>query len=271
MLASIDVSKVLSAFESDFGGTGRGRATNIATAARYLNGTVLAPGQVLSFNALVGPRRIERGFTWAPVIVEDELESGVGGGVCQVASTLHAASVHGALEVVERRSHSRPSGYVPLGLDATVIDGEVDLKLKNPYDLPVIIHAFLPTPTRLRVELLGQNPPGKVEHLYAVTRTHEFYRRVTTKPWFEASKEVRRQKGRKGFDVVSVVRITYPDGRTAQRQYSSKYYPVPEVFWVGPGHPIHELPELPEGATYVEVDGVTEASVQSDGQSSEGG
>jgi vancomycin resistance protein YoaR len=257
MLANVDVSKVLGAFETKFGGTGRGRARNIRKAAEFLNGIMLAPGQVLSFNKLVGPRTVERGFAYAPVITNDELEPGVGGGVCQVASTLHAAAILGALEVVQRRSHSRPSGYAPLGLDATVIDGEVDLKIKNPYDTPLLLHAFLPTPTTLRVELLGREPPGEVEHVLAVIQKHPFYRRVTTKPDLAPGSPIRKQKGIFGYDVVSVVRIRRPDGSVATRQYKSKYYPVPEVFWIGPGHDVALLPDLPDGATHVEVDAAT--------------
>ncbi|HEY2409362.1 MAG TPA: VanW family protein, partial [Polyangiaceae bacterium] len=134
MLAHVDVGQVLSAYETDFSHHAGPRAINIATAARYLNGSLIGPGQVFSFNQAVGARTYARGFVEAPVIVLDELEPGVGGGVCQVASTLHAAAVLGDLEVVQRRSHSRPSGYTPLGLDATVVDGELDLKFKNPYD-----------------------------------------------------------------------------------------------------------------------------------------
>lgn len=255
-LANVDVSKVLSSFETGFGGTGRGRAVNIGKAAEYLNGFVIAPGQTVSFNQIVGPRTLERGFVMAPVIRDDELEPGLGGGTCQVASTVHAAAVFGALDVVARRSHSRPSGYAPLGLDATVVWGEVDLKFKNAYDTPIIIHAFLPTPSRLRVELLGREPEGKVEHTYAVVRTHDFYRRVWTKPFVKEGKTLKRQRGIKGYDVVSSVRLTLPNGEVRPiRSYHSEYRPVPEVFWVGPGANLAELPELPEGAKHVEIDG----------------
>jgi hypothetical protein len=256
MLASVDVSRVLSSFETNFGGTGHGRAVNIENAAKFLNGTVIAPGQSVSFNKIVGARTLDRGFVYAPVIKDDELEPGVGGGTCQVASTVHAAAVFGALDIPKRRSHSRPSGYAPMGLDATVIYGEVDLELKNPYDSPLIIHAFLPAPNKLRVEFLGRLAPGKVEHFYGVMHAHDFYRRVWTKPWIEAGKTVKRQRGIKGYDVVSTVKITYPDGHVDERRYFSWYRPVPEVFWVGPGANLAELPELPPQAERVEVDGV---------------
>ncbi|HYP90083.1 MAG TPA: VanW family protein, partial [Polyangiaceae bacterium] len=109
-LVDVDPSIVLSEFETDFARRGGPRVRNIARAARYLDGTLLAPGEVWSFNRTVGPRTVERGFVDAPVIVADEVEPGVGGGVCQVATTLFAAGVLGGLDVVQRRSHSRPSG-----------------------------------------------------------------------------------------------------------------------------------------------------------------
>ena len=255
MLRAVDVARVLSSYDTDFTHHGGPRAINIATAARYLNGAVIAPGEVFSFNKTVGPRTVPRGFTFAPVIVADELEPGVGGGVCQVASTLHAAAVFGGFEVVQRRNHSRPSGYTPLGLDATVVDGELDLKLKNPYDSPLIVHAFLPTHTSLRIELLGREPPGKVEHFFQVKEKHEFMRRIVVEPGFEPNQSERHQKGGMGYDVVSTVRTTYPDGQRSFRSYTSTYDPVPEVYWVGPGTDPSALPPLPEGAQGIETGG----------------
>ncbi|HEX3774117.1 MAG TPA: VanW family protein [Polyangiaceae bacterium] len=252
MLRQIDVSRVLSSYETDFAHHGGPRAINIATAARYLNGTIIAPGETFSFNKTVGARTVERGFTFAPVIVADELEPGVGGGVCQVASTLHAAAVFAGFDVVQRRSHSRPSGYAPLGLDATVIDGELDLKLRNPYDTALIIHAFLPTHSTLRVELLGREPPGKVEHFAEVKEKHEFVRRIVVEPGFGPNQSKRHQKGIRGYDVLSTVRTTYPDGQRRFHTYTSTYYPVPEVYWVGPGTDVSALPALPDGAQGIE-------------------
>ncbi|MES1178890.1 MAG: VanW family protein [Myxococcales bacterium] len=252
MLRAADVTRVLSSYETDFTHHAGPRAINIATAARYLNGAVIAPGETFSFNKTVGARTIERGFTYAPQIVADELEPGVGGGVCQVASTLHAAAVFGGFEVVQRRSHSRPSGYTPLGLDATVVDGELDLKLKNPYQSALIVHAFLPTRTTLRIELLGRDAPGKVEHFYQVKEKHEFVRRVVVEPGFEPNHSERHQKGIWGYDVVSTVRTTYPNGQRSFRFYTSTYSPVPEVYWVGAGTDPSSLPPLPDGAQGVE-------------------
>ena len=252
-LTEVDVTRVLSSYETDFSKKPRSRIPNIALAARFLNGTVVGPGEVLSFNHIVGPRTYERGFHFAPVIVADELEQGLGGGVCQVASTFFAAATLGGFEIVERRSHSRPSGYAPLGLDAAVIYPEVDLRLRNPHDSPVLIHAFLPDPKTLRVELLGREPAGKVEHFFGVETREPFGRRVVVKPDLPPGAVDRRQKGNAGYDGVSVVRTTLADGSRSSRTYRSKYYPVPEVYWVAADVKPDQLPPLPEGAVAVEL------------------
>ncbi len=255
MLLNVEVSQVLGAWETDFGGTAHGRAQNIRRGAELLDGTLILPGQKLSFNGLVGERTLARGFTWAPVIKGDELEPGVGGGTCQVASTVHAAAVTGGMEILSRRSHSRPSGYIPMGLDATVVWGEVDLVFRNPYEAPILLHAFLPTSRRVRVELLGREAPSKVEHFYSVVKSHDFFRRLTTKPWILPDKLVKKQRGLRGYEVVSTLRIQFPDGKGTERHWSSEYRPVPEVWWVGPGFALEQLPEMPKGAVRVEIDG----------------
>jgi len=252
-LANVDPSLVLSEYETDFAKRGGPRVRNIARAARYLDGTLMAPGEIWSFNRSVGPRTPERGFVDAPVIVADEMEKGVGGGVCQVASTLFASAVLGGLDIVQRRSHSRPSGYAPLGLDATVIDGEVDLQLRNPYPVPIIVHAFLPTPTKIKVEMLGVSPPGKIEHSFAVRKSEDFYRRVTRHPELAPGQIKRQQKGIPGFEVVSTVHTRFVDGSERVRHYSSTYYPVPEVYWVAADVDPNSLPPLPERATHTEI------------------
>jgi vancomycin resistance protein YoaR len=251
-LPPVDVSQVLGAYETSFRGRAGPRAVNIRRAAGFLDRVVIAPGGVFSFNRTVGPRVEERGFVKAPVIVHDETEPGLGGGVCQVATTLHAAAVFAGLEVIERRSHSRASGYAPLGLDATVIDGKVDLRFRNPFDTAVMIHAALSARSAISVEILGRAPLGKVDHAYAVVERHAFYRRIVEKAELTAGSFELKQKGSYGYDIMSVVSSTSSDGRVERRRYRSKYYPVPEVFWVGRGTDAALLPALPDGALGLE-------------------
>ena len=271
-VARVDVAKVLAANETTFvlWGTGAGRAVNITTAAKRLDGLLLGPGESFSFNDVVGPRTLEAGFAQAPEIVGDELEMGVGGGTCQVASTLHGAALFGALEIVERHPHGRPSAYTRMGLDATVAYGKVDLRIRNPFDFPVLVHAFLPKPTAVRVEILGADPQAKVEYRFGVNRSDDFFRRLTLKSFLPPGKVVQHQKGIRGFAVVSMATTTFADGRSVERSWFSEYRPVPEVFWVGPGVDEATLPELPEGAKRVERRGVPAPKADPDGPQASG-
>jgi vancomycin resistance protein YoaR len=237
-LPAVNVARVLSDYATSFAHRAGARAVNIRRGAQLLDGFVLAPHATFSFNSVV--------------IINDEIDKGVGGGICQVASTLHAAAVYAGLPVLERRSHSRPSGYAPLGLDATVIDGKVDLRFSNPYDESLLIHAFLPTATSIRVEILGREPEWKVEHAAQVVKRHSFLRRVVEKTELAPGEFKRSQKGTYGYDIISVVRYTDPSGSVTTHQYKSNYYPVPEVFWVSPGTRPESLPPLPEGADGLE-------------------
>ncbi len=246
-LPPVDPRKLLAAFDTDFSKKRGPRVHNIRTAASYLDGTVIDPGATLSFNKTVGERIASRGFIDAPVIVNDVMESGMGGGVCQVATTLHAAAIYGGLVITERRSHSRPSGYAPLGLDATVIDDVQDLRIKNPFDVPLYVRAYLPSRYVIRVELFGAELDGKVKHSNWVVERHPFTRRVVEKPELEQGTVKVSQKGGFGYDTVSTVVLT-SNGERREYRYKSKYYPVPEVLWVGPGTASSDLPPLPEAA-----------------------
>jgi vancomycin resistance protein YoaR len=253
-LTRVNIEKVVSAYETTFSlfGSGAGRAINIRNAAGRLDGTVLAPGQVLSFNDVVGPRTRDRGFALAPEIQADEMQMGYGGGTCQASTTLYAAALFGALEIVQRQSHSRPSHYTQMGLDATVSYPLADLKIKNTLPFPVMIHAFLSKPTAVRVEILGGDPVAKVEYAYGVGGTEDFVRRVVMKQNLAPGQRILHQKGIQGFDVTSVVRVRYNDGRTDERRYYSGYRPAPEIYWVAPGYDTQELPALPAHAKGVE-------------------
>lgn len=253
-LASVDVEKVLSSHETSYVtfGVGVGRSINIARAASLIDGVIIPAGSAISFNDLVGPRTLERGFTWAPEIQGDELTTGVGGGTCQVSTTLFIAATFGALDIVERRNHSHPSAYAKLGLDATVSYGKVDLRIKNPFTFPVMIHAWNPKPGVIRVEILGGEPVAEVSYTHGVGHSEDFVRRITVKQNLKPGTRIRRQKGSKGYDVTSVVTIRWKDGRVEQRTYFSGYRPAPEVYWVSPDYDERELPPLPVGAKGVE-------------------
>jgi vancomycin resistance protein VanW len=133
----------------------KNRWTNIRVATRLINNTLLTAGEVFSFNQEVGPRNKERGFKESTEIVNGELTVGVGGGICQVSSTLYNTAIKSGLEIVELHHHSQDVGYVPDGQDATVTWKYLDLKFKNNLETPIIIKAEI-NGNKLNISLLGE-------------------------------------------------------------------------------------------------------------------
>ena len=117
------------------------RNENLRLACSKLNGIILKPGETLSYNLTLGERTSEAGYKPAPAYSGVELVNEIGGGICQVSSTLYLSSLFAELTIVERKNHGFPANYMPLGLDATVNWGTTDLKIRNDYELPVKIVA----------------------------------------------------------------------------------------------------------------------------------
>lgn len=126
-LASID--GVLASYHTQY--TPGNRGHNITLAAGKLNGTLVKPNGIFSFNDTVGLRTAAAGYKVAGVILDGQLADGIGGGVCQVSSTLYNAILLAGLTPTARTSHALPSAYCPPGLDATVADGQIDLQFRN--------------------------------------------------------------------------------------------------------------------------------------------
>jgi vancomycin resistance protein YoaR len=136
------VNSKIGSFSTNYSSSSEARATNIKLATQSINGTVVMPGDTFSFNEVVGERTKERGYKEAGVIVNQKFDSGLGGGICQVSSTLYNALIRGNIKTTERVHHSIPSTYVDIGLDATVDWGNIDLKFKNTFDYPIYIEGF---------------------------------------------------------------------------------------------------------------------------------
>jgi vancomycin resistance protein YoaR len=117
------------------------RSHNIKLASEAINNYVVFPGEIFSFNKVVGERTALRGYLPAPIIVRGELSEGIGGGICQVSSTLFNAVDRSGLKIIERYSHTKQVAYVPPGRDATVSWYGPDFTFKNKYNQPILIRA----------------------------------------------------------------------------------------------------------------------------------
>ena len=131
------------------------RDNNLLKACEYLNGTIVQPGETFSFNKTVGKRTVERGFMEAGAISDGILKKELGGGICQVNTTVMQAAMKSDYKLVERYPHSWPSSYTKVGLDATVTWGGADFKFKNDTDYPVAIVASYVKP-KLEVKVYGR-------------------------------------------------------------------------------------------------------------------
>jgi len=148
----------LARFSTSLTGRTPAQRQNIEMAVKRLDGTVVGKGERCSFNAVVGPRTVERGFTEANAFMEGARLRSLGGGVCQVSSTLYAALQETSLPIVQRVPHVAVVSSVPPGRDATVWYGQADLVWENATQHPIKIRATLDD-LQLKVELWGTAEP----------------------------------------------------------------------------------------------------------------
>lgn len=132
---------LLATFSTKYAASNVNRTTNLRLAAQKVNGTVLLPGQEFSYNKTLGERTIQAGYKEAAVFSNGEVVNGLGGGICQISSTLYDAVVMANLNVTVRRNHQFVTSYVPAGKDATVVYGSQDFKFVNSRKYPVRIEA----------------------------------------------------------------------------------------------------------------------------------
>ncbi len=144
----------LGSFSTYYGGSTANRAANVANAASKINEKVLAPGEVFSFNDTVGKRSTANGFYTAPEYANGQTVMGIGGGTCQVSSTLYNAVLYADLSIVYRLNHMFTVSYCPVGQDATVSDSGVDFKFANNTDYPIKISAVT-SGGKITVSILG--------------------------------------------------------------------------------------------------------------------
>ena len=131
----------LSVFTTRFDESDVSRTTNLRIACKKINGAVLLPGETFSYNKALGPRTVAAGYRNGKIYSGGEVVDGIGGGICQISSTLYNAVLMSNLEIVERRNHQFVTSYVGAGRDATVVYGAIDFRFKNTRKYPIRITA----------------------------------------------------------------------------------------------------------------------------------
>lgn len=215
------------------------RTVNLELACQFINGTILDVGQVFSFNDIVGERTAARGFQYGIVYGEGGTsEPGLGGGVCQVASTLYMASLLADFEIVQRAPHMFAVDYVPLGMDATIYwDTGLDFKFRNNTGSPMLIEAFVKDGYVNIIYHGVENKDYTIEMSYKILKTLEWedeYTLDTSKP--EGYREV-TVTPYTGYNVVTYKTKIDANGKkisTTQEAYSNFIKRNRQVL-VGPG------------------------------------
>lgn len=135
-------STKLGTFSTEYADSAEGRAANLANGAKLINNTVLYPGEIFSAYDYLTPFTKENGYYTAGAYKEGKVIDSIGGGACQVTTTLYNAVLYSELEVIERKSHSMTISYVDLSRDAAIAGTYKDFKFKNNTDVPILIEAY---------------------------------------------------------------------------------------------------------------------------------
>ena len=217
-------SKTYSTF---YGYSEQGRKQNVRLAAKAIDKQCVRSGEVFSFNATVGERSVQNGYAESNQIIDGEYVRGIGGGVCQVSSTLFSAALHFGLGIEKRKNHSLAVGYIPKGMDATVSEG-TDLCIKNDSGHDIYIFASCDG-QNLRVKICGKMRYDGIKISTRVSKIIDF----DTK--FELSdREGIIKDGTKGCTVVTTVTRDAGGSRVELYSFKSVYLPTDRIIAVLP-------------------------------------
>ncbi len=246
-LGHASVDTVLGSFETNYDRSAKSQARtyNLRLAASKLDGYVLLPGEVFDFNDVVGPRDEANGYKVATVIAEGELVDGIGGGTCQISGTLHGAAFFAGLEIVERYPHTRPSAYIKMGLDATVVYPTIDFRVRNPFDFPVVLHETVKNGT-VRAEILGPDKRRTVTFIRRITDAVPFDQIERPDDRLPRGVRVLSQRGVAGFKLVRY-RIVRDGDFAVRERWNDTYPPTQQIVRVGTG-------DMPKNSVVAEDD-----------------
>lgn len=227
---------VLGSYTSKYNSSIVGRTKNVTLAASKINGVLLNPGDVFSYNNIVGPRTAQRGFSVATVYTSSGLQEELGGGICQVSSTLYNAVLYADLKIVERKNHMYTVAYVKNGLDATVAYGLIDFKFENSLNSPVKVVTSAVNGV-LTVTLLGKKENNNKVELYTNTlETYPFSEQEVFKSNMSPGARVVAQNGGLGYKISATKVVKDSSGNVIRKESlgTDVYKPLTKIVHVGP-------------------------------------
>ena len=230
---AMGITGVVGSYTTTYGGT-PGRLHNVALVAELIDGALVAPGARFSFNETTGERNAAKGFEEAPVIINGELESGIGGGVCQVSTTVFNAAFEAGLSIDRRTNHALYISHYPLGRDATVNYPDIDLVFTNDTDKWLLVRTFVGAGS-LTVNIYGTPQHRRVETETApLTADGKVpWKRIDDDTLFKGQKVV-EQWGSPPRSTSVTRRVYRPDGTLLyDTSWRSYYVGEPTVVRIG--------------------------------------
>ena len=213
----------LATFTTRYDASDKDRTTNLVLACQKINGKVIMPGATFSYNETLGPRTVAAGYKNAKVYENGQVVDGIGGGICQISSTLYNSALMSDMEIVERRNHQFVTSYVGAGRDATVVYGSTDFKFKNTRTYPVKIVASAKSGVAT-VSIYGIKEADR-EYTYSFSTKTISTIPYTTKYVEDSSlapgKEVVKQKGANGL-VTQTYMTKMLNGKVVSTELLSK-------------------------------------------------
>ena len=246
---AMGITGVVSSYETFYGGIAN-RIHNVELVAHLIDGKMIAPGATFSFNQATGDRTAAKGFLEAPVIINGELSTGLGGGVCQVSTTVFNAAYEAGLPITARTNHALYISHYPTGRDATVDYPDIDLKFVNDTDHWILLRTFVGS-SSLVVTLYGAP-----QHRRVVTNTAPLKQvspppvQRKLDPSLAPGTSVVQDYGESAYST-SVERMVYaPDGKLmSDATWYSNYRSSPEILLVGPKPKPKPKPKKPAATT----------------------
>ncbi len=215
--------------------TNENRNTNIELASKKIDGYILKPGEVFSYNQIVGERTIAAGYKEAAVYINGEVADGIGGGICQVSSTLYNAALYANLEIVSRKNHYFLTSYVGASRDATVSYGSIDFKFKNNRNYPIKISCTAKNGIS-EVKILGTKEETEYEVVIQneVTQVIPYTTKYVETTELATGEENIVRQGTNGYksEAYKVLKL---DGKVISKTLLSKdsYNPMQEIIEKG--------------------------------------
>lgn len=227
---------LLSTFTTRYDASNTNRSQNLAIAANKINGTVLMPGEIFSFNQVVGKRTIEEGYKDAKIYAGGQVVDGLAGGICQISSTLYNAVVKANLEIVERRNHSFTTSYVKAGKDATVVYGVIDFKFKNSRTYPIKIEASVSSGiAEFNIHGIAEEIEYNVDLVPVVTASIPYSTQTIPDATLAPGQRVVVQAGGNGCKVTTYRETRLGDALISKEIVSTDtYQPMKAIVRVGP-------------------------------------